>query len=186
MVNGRPQSACTQPVAEGATVENDTPQLLDLRRSLVEMLLIEGNHYCPFCERSGNCELQALGYRLGILAPRYPYLFPSREVDATHPDLLLDRNRCILCGRCVNASRDLDGKTIFEFVGRGADKRIAVDAAAGLGDTHADLRDQAANACPVGCIIKKRVGYAVPYGQRTYDRQPIGSEIERAGRKGGG
>lgn len=180
MVNGRPQSACTQPIAEGALVENDTPELTEFRRRLVEMLFVEGNHFCPFCERSGNCELQALGYRLGILAPRYPYQFPQRDVDASHPDLMLDRNRCILCGRCVNASRDLDGKGIFEFTGRGGHKRIAVDAEAGLGSTHADVRDKAASACPVGCILKKREGYAVPYGQRSYDRRPIGSEIDAA------
>jgi [NiFe] hydrogenase diaphorase moiety small subunit len=178
MVNGRPQSACTQPIAEGAVVENETPSLLDFRRSLIEMLFVEGNHFCPFCERSGNCELQALAYRFGILAPRYPYRFPRREVDASHPDLMIDRNRCVLCGRCVNASRDVDGKTIFEFVGRGVHKSIAVDAGAGLGATNADVRDKAAEVCPVGSILKKRVGYAVPYGQREYDGRPIGSEIE--------
>lgn len=178
MVNGRPQAACTQPAAEGMVVENDTPALREFRRRLVEMLFVEGNHFCPFCERSGNCELQAMAYRLGIAAPRYPYQFPRREVDATHPDLMIDRNRCILCGRCVNASRDLDGKTDFEFVGRGAHKRLAVDAAAGLGATNAEARDKAAEACPVGCILKKRVGYAIPYGQRKYDRRPIGSDIE--------
>lgn len=178
MVNGRPQSACTQPVAEGAVVENDTPQLKELRRSLIEMLFVEGNHFCPFCEKSGNCELQALAYRLGILAPRYPYAFPQRELDASHPALMIDRNRCVLCGRCVNASRDVDGKTVFEFVGRGTHKRIAVNAEAGLGSTNAEARDKAMEACPVGCILKKRVGYAVPIGRREYDHRPIGSEIE--------
>jgi len=178
MANGRPQTACTQPLAEGMVVENDTEQINRLRRSLVEMLFVEGNHYCMFCEKSGNCELQAMAYRLGMTAPRYPYLFPKRDVDASHPDLFIDRNRCILCGRCVAASRDLDGKHVFDFVGRGADKRIAVNAEARLGDTDADVTDKAVEACPVGAILKKRVGYAVPYGQRLYDHKPIGSDIE--------
>ena len=178
MVNGRPQSACTQPVSEGALVENETAELLEFRRALVEMLFVEGNHFCPFCERSGTCELQALAYRFGIMAPRYPYQFPRREMDASHPDLMLDRNRCILCGRCVNASRDVDGKTVFDFVGRGVHKRLAVDAEAGLGGTNADVRDRAAEVCPVGCILKKRTAYTVPVGQRPYDRQPIGTDIE--------
>lgn len=182
MVNGRAQAACTQPIAEGMIVENDTEALRDLRRQLVEMLFVEGNHYCPFCEKSGNCELQALAYRLGIMAPRYPYFFPRREVDASHPDLMIDRNRCVLCGRCVNASREVDGKTAFEFTGRGGHKRISVDAQGGLGATEADVHDKAAESCPVGCIIKKRVGYAIPYGDRKYDKAPIGSEIE-AGKK---
>jgi [NiFe] hydrogenase diaphorase moiety small subunit len=177
-VNGRPQPACVQTVAEGAVVENNTEPLLEHRRRLIEMLFVEGNHFCPLCEKSGNCELQALAYRFGIAAPRYPYLFPKRCVDASHPDVMIDRNRCVLCGRCVNASRDVDGKTVFEFVGRGPGKRIAVNASAGLGETNADVRDKATDACPVGCILKKRVGYAVPIGQRTYDRQPIGADIE--------
>ncbi|MCK7489915.1 MAG: ferredoxin [Anaerotruncus sp.] len=72
-----------------------------------------------FCEKSGNCELQALAYRFGITAPRFAFQFPNREVDASHPDILIDHNRCILCARCVRASRDLDGKDVFGFVGRG-------------------------------------------------------------------
>lgn len=178
LVNGRPQSACTQPVAAGIVVESDTPQVQKLRSNLVEMLFVEGNHYCMFCEKSGNCELQALAYRFGITAPKYPYQFPARELDATHPDIFLDRNRCVLCGRCVRASQCLDGKNVFQFVGRGKEKRIAVDARAGLGGTDAAATDKAIAVCPVGAILRKRVGYAVPVGRRLYDHEPIGSEID--------
>lgn len=179
MVNGRPQAACTQPVAEGMVVENNTAQLLAIRRDIVDMLFVEGNHFCMFCEKSGNCELQAMAYRLGIAAPRFPYLFPRRDIDATHPDIFIDRNRCILCGRCVRASRDIDGKNVFEFVGRGFHKRIAVNAEANLADTDASASDKAVEVCPTGALLKKRVGYAVPVGQRKYDHEPIGSEIEK-------
>jgi [NiFe] hydrogenase diaphorase moiety small subunit len=104
-------------------IENDTEQDVQPASNIVEMLFVEGNHFCMFCEKSGNCELQAMAYRFGITAPKYPYLFPKREVDASHPDVLIDHNRCILCARCVRASRDVDGKHVFEFVGRGPDKR---------------------------------------------------------------
>jgi [NiFe] hydrogenase diaphorase moiety small subunit len=150
-----------------------------MRRELVEMLFVEGNHFCPFCEKSGNCELQAMGYRLGMLAPQYPYFFPVRDVDASHPDLFLDRNRCILCARCVRASQELDGKHVYGFVGRGALKHVAANARAGLGGTDAAATDMASEACPVGSLMKKRVGYAIPIGQRMYDAKPIGSEIEQ-------
>ena len=180
LVNGRPQSACTQPVANGAIVENDTEQLLEIRRGIIEMLFVEGNHFCMFCEKSGNCELQALAYRFGIAAPKYPYLFPQRDIDMSHPDIYIDRNRCVLCARCVRASRDLDGKGVFEFVGRGPDKRVAVNAEANLGETNADITDKAVDICPVGALMPKRVGYKVPVGQRTYDHQPIGSDVEQA------
>jgi [NiFe] hydrogenase diaphorase moiety small subunit len=181
MVNGRPQAACTQPIADGMIVESDSDKVREIRRHIIEMLFVEGNHFCMFCEKSGNCELQALAYRFGITAPRYPYLFPERDVDASHPDVLIDRNRCILCGRCVRASRELDGKGVFEFVGRGSDRRVAVNAEAGLGGTDAAVADKAVEVCPVGAILPKRVGYAVPVGKRLYDHEPIGSDIEARG-----
>ncbi len=182
-VNGRPQSACTQPITEGMIVENDTEELNENRRNIIDMLFVEGNHFCMFCERSGNCELQALGYRFGILSPKYDYFYPKRDVDATHPDIFIDRNRCILCGRCVEASRTVDGKGVFEFVGRGAERKIAVNAEEYLKDTDLKITDKAADVCPVGSIIKKRTAFTVPIGQRKYDKKPIGSEIEEKRKK---
>lgn len=177
-VNGRPQAACTQPAANNLVVENNTPELIKQRRNVVEMLFVEGNHFCMFCEKSGNCELQAVAYRMGIAAPKYEYQNQARSLDATHPDIFIDRNRCILCGRCVNASRDVDKKTVFEFVGRGINKQVQVNASTGLSETQMKVVDKAAEVCPVGCIIKKRVGFAVPVGKRKYDVKPIGSEVE--------
>ena len=183
LINGRPQAACTQPVAPGMVVESNTDKVNALRRNIIDMLFVEGNHFCMFCEKSGNCELQALAYRLGIAAPKYPFMFPKRELDMSHADVFIDHNRCIQCARCVRASRDVDGKHVFDFVDRGAHRRIAVDAEAFLKDTDLAVTDKAAEACPVGAIVKKRVGYAVPFGQRLYDKEPIGSEIETAAAK---
>jgi len=178
-VNGRPQAACTMPCAPGMVIEANSPELLEHRRRLIEMLFVEGNHFCMFCEKSGHCELQALAYRFGITAPRFPYLFPKRDVDASHPDVWLDRNRCVLCARCVRASRDVDGKHVFGFVRRGAKKTLAVNARHGLGETNIAATDRAVEVCPVGCLLPKRRGYLTPIGQRPYDRVPIGAEIER-------
>ncbi len=179
LVNGKPQAACTQPVAEGAIVENETPELKEHRRNIIDMLFIEGNHFCMFCEKSGNCELQAVAYRLGILAPKYPYLFPKKDVDSTHRDIFLDLNRCILCGRCVNASKDVDGKGVFEFANRSIDKKIIVNSENYLKDTKMAAADKAADVCPVGTINKKGTAFKIPIGQRLYDKKPIGSEIEQ-------
>ena len=177
-VNGRPQSACTQPAAPGMIVENDTDELRQLRRDLIDMLFVEGNHFCMFCEKSGACELQALAYRFGITAPKYPFMFPRRELDASHPEIFIDRNRCILCGRCVRASQQLDGKHVFDFVGRGRDKQLAVNAEAGLAGTDLAVTDRAVDACPTGSLLRKRVGFKVPVGRRPFDHQPIGSDVE--------
>lgn len=178
LVNGRPQAACTQPAQPGIVVDNDTEELMEMRKQLIEMLFVEGNHFCMSCEKSGNCELQALGYRFGITSPRFPYMFPNREIDATHPEVIIDRNRCILCARCVRASRDLDGKHVFQFTGRGLKKKISVNASSSLANTELKSADKAVDACPVGSILKKRQGFEVPIGSRLYDTKPIGSEIE--------
>jgi len=178
-VNGRFMAACTTPAENNMDIVTDDAELLDFRRAVIEMLFVEGNHFCMFCEMSGKCELQAIAYRLGILAPRYPYQFPSRDVDASHPKILLDRNRCIQCGRCVQTSRDIDGKHVFELVERGSHTRIAVNAEAKLSDTDLDVTDKAVSVCPVGAILVKDTAFRVPIDQRKYDHEPIGSEIEK-------
>jgi [NiFe] hydrogenase diaphorase moiety small subunit len=181
--NGRMVAACTFPASDGMIVESDTEELNAHRSILLEMLFVEGNHFCMFCEKSGNCELQALGYRFAIAAPRFPLQFPVRGVDASHPDVLIDGNRCILCARCVRTSRDLDKKNVFGFVGRGPRKRLAVSSGTRLRDTEANVTDLALESCPVGALLKKRVGFAVPVGRRLYDKTPIGSELARVERE---
>lgn len=176
--NGRAVAACTYPVSPGMVVENETPELAAHRRTLLEMLFVEGNHFCMSCEKSGHCELQALGYRYGIAAPQFEYQFPRRPVDASHPDVMIDHNRCILCARCVRTSRDLDGREAFGFVGRGPHKRLAIVAGARLKDTGLDATDQALDSCPVGALLRKRVGFAVPVGRRPYDHEPIGTDVQ--------
>jgi len=179
VVNGRNGSACTQKAMPGLEVENNSPALNDRRRVLLQMLFVEGNHFCPGCEKSGNCQLQALAYDLEMLTPHFRHAFPARQVDTSHPDVWLDRNRCVMCELCVRASRDLDGKNVFMLAGRGADSKIVVNSPSGLlGDSELAPDDRAAQVCPVGAILPKRVGYAVPIGQRQFDAQPISRQVD--------
>jgi [NiFe] hydrogenase diaphorase moiety small subunit len=176
-VEGRTMAACTTPAAPGLHVESDTEELNDLRRTLVQMLFAEGNHFCPSCEKSGNCMLQALGYDLGVMTAGFRHLFPDRPVDASHPDLLLDFNRCILCELCVRASREVDGKNVFSLAGRGIDKHLIVNSPSGrLADSSIEPGDKAVEVCPVGVILRKGVGFAVPIGERRYDKLPISAQ----------
>lgn len=176
-VDGRSVASCTTPADAAIEVESDTEELNDLRRTLVQMLFAEGNHFCPSCEKSGNCGLQALGYDLGVMTAGFRHLFPERPVDASHPDLWLDFNRCILCELCVRASRDVDGKRAFSLGGRGLGKHLIVNAESGrLADTEIAATDKAVDVCPVGVILRKREGFAVPIGSRRYDRSPISAQ----------
>ncbi len=176
-VNGRTMASCTMPAEANLSVESDIDELNDLRRTLVQMLFAEGNHFCPSCEKSGNCVLQALGYDLEVHTAGFRHMFPERPLDFTHPDILLDFNRCILCELCVHASAEVDGKHIFAFSGRGIDKHLIINSTSGqLKDTDMALTDKAMQVCPVGVILKKRVGFSVPIGQRRYDKSPISAQ----------
>ena len=176
-VDGRTVAACTTPAEPGLEVESATEELDALRRTLVQMLFAEGNHFCPACEKSGDCVLQALGYDLGVMTAGFRHLYPDRPVDASHPDILLDFNRCVLCELCVRASREVDGKHVFALSGRGLDKHLIVDSDSGLlADTDVALTDKAVAVCPVGAILPKRVGFRVPIGQRRYDLRPISAQ----------
>lgn len=173
-VGGRPVPACATAAQEGMRVESDTPDLNAERGALLEMLFVEGNHFCPACEKSGDCRLQALAYRLGMTDARFAQFYPDRPVDASHPELLIDFNRCIFCELCVRASREVDGKCVFALGGRGLRKHLVVNAVSGrLADTDLSATDLAANICPVGAILHKGVGFATPIGRRTYDLQPM-------------
>lgn len=173
-VNGRNCSACTMPAAEGQQVLNNTKELNEARRSITQMLFVEGNHVCPGCEKTGNCQLQAVAYFVGMLDTHFPHFFPIRNVDASHPDVMLDLDRCILCELCVRASRDMDGKSVFGIAGRGMQSHLVVNADSGrLADTDIDVHDKAAQVCPVGAILVKRSAWQQPIGERIYDREDV-------------
>lgn len=173
-VNGQTAASCTLPAHAGMDVESNTDEVNDNRRTLVQMLFVEGNHFCPACEKSGNCLLQAVAYDLGVLSMDLDYFFPNRPVDGSHPDLLLDFNRCILCELCVRASSEVDGKSVFALAGRGLTKHLIVNAESGrLVDTDIAMTDKALDVCPVGVILRKRVGFAVPIGERRFDTRPV-------------
>jgi [NiFe] hydrogenase diaphorase moiety small subunit len=175
-VNNRSMTACTTPVAEGMVVENNLPDLDDLRKAIVEVLFVSGNHFCPACEKSGNCELQALGYRYQMMVPRFPYEFPIKGVNAKSKFIYHDRNRCIVCKRCVRMVQK-DGKAVFALSHRGGHNlhiEVDVDLANQLTEAEAV---QAMDLCPVGAIIKKERGYYSPIGQRKYDFDAIGSDL---------
>lgn len=178
--NGRAVASCTTPATAGDVVDSETDELRALRRSIVQLLFTEGNHFCPSCEQSGNCTLQAVAYHLEMTTAHYAPLFPNRPVDASHPDVLLDFNRCILCELCVRASAEIDGKDVFALSGRGIGKHLIVNAESGrLADTALSVEDKAMSVCPVGVIQRKRRGFQVPIGERRFDRQTIADETVR-------
>lgn len=175
-VDGRNCTACTFPAMDGQEVLNNSAELTADRRALTQMLFVEGNHLCPGCEKSGNCRLQAVAYHLQMLDNHFPQFFPARAVDASHSEVMLDHNRCILCALCVRASREQDGKSVFDIGGRGIGKHLLINSPSGkLKDSGIAASDKAAQICPTGAILVKRTGFQTPIGARIYDNREIDS-----------
>ena len=173
-VNGRSASSCTLPAAVGQEISSNTEALKEVRKTITQMLFVEGNHFCPSCEKTGDCTLQAVAYHLDMLDGHFPQFYPHREIDASHESIILDRDRCILCALCVRASREVDNKNVFDISGRGTDAKLIVNAPSGkLADTDLNRDDLAAHICPVGAIMIKEHGYEVPIGRRTFDLHTI-------------
>jgi [NiFe] hydrogenase diaphorase moiety small subunit len=173
-VNGRHMSACTLPAAKNMDVDNSSDAITNQRRSLLQMLFVEGNHICPACEKSGACQLQAVAYYTQMLSPHFTHFFPKRSIDASHPDIVFYHNRCILCGLCERASRTIDGKNVFSISGRGMNSKLVFNSPTGkLGDSELSATDKAVSVCPVGALLHKHQGYEKPIGERLYDNKPI-------------
>lgn len=173
-VNGHWVSACTEPAQNKQLIENDEAELQAQRREIIQLLFAEGNHYCPFCEKSGNCQLQAVAYALDMHDAHFTHQFPKREIDASHPEVLLDRDRCIQCELCVRASHEKDGKNVFALSGRGPHTKLIINSASGkLKDSDIDPDDEAIKVCPTGALMRRTKPFAKPIGERDYDRVPI-------------
>jgi [NiFe] hydrogenase diaphorase moiety small subunit len=179
-IGTRTVAACSTRAAPGLEVTLADEALAAQRKAVLQMLFVEGNHFCPSCEKSGQCRLQASAYADGIEGPHFEEFYPDRPLDASHSELLLDFNRCILCGLCVRASQQLDGKAVFALGGHGIGSHLVVNSPSGrLADSDVHPDDAAVSICPVGVILKKRQGFAVPIGERRYDRAPISAAAAR-------
>jgi NADH:ubiquinone oxidoreductase subunit E/ferredoxin len=113
---------------------------------------------------------------------------PERYLICNADDIFLDRNRCVMCGRCVEANVKHDGKHELELAGRGIKTSLKANSPDGIGGTSLTRDSHAIQACPVGALTVKQEAYREPVGHRHFDKEPIGSDLEHrhnAGKKGG-
>lgn len=176
-INGKHGPACTEKVKEGLEVELNTAELLDIRKAVVEMMFAEGNHFCPGCEKSGECDLQHMGYELDVATTRFPHLFEDRLIDFKPLRMVMEHNRCIKCRRCVEEMLTDDGKHVFTYVNRGNETAVGIDYT-----EEAKLsKAQAINAmkmCPTGAIILRGESQARPFGERRFDKRSVRNDFQ--------
>ena len=147
--------SCTYPIRDGLVVQTHTERLENYRRQLLELIFTEHNHFCMFCEASGDCELQKLAYKYQMDNVRYPYTFPSLSVDSISDYLVIDHNRCILCGRCVRACTEIEGNYTLSFSQRGWKTLVAADMGQPVGESSCTHCGACVQACPTGAIFSK-------------------------------
>lgn len=155
-----PQASCTLPAAEGMVIKTDTPALRAGRKFVLTMLFSERNHFCPFCQLSGgDCELQNAAYGEDMTHWDFQPNWKPFPVDASHPDFVLDNNRCILCRRCVRACTDLVGNATLGIEERGAASLLVADFGVPWGSSTCIACGTCAQICPTGAIIDRNSSY---------------------------
>jgi bidirectional [NiFe] hydrogenase diaphorase subunit len=148
--------ACTTKPQEGMIVRTDTERLKKYRRMIIEMLASEGNHQCAVCVVNNHCELQNQAYDVGLTHVRFPYLYPKKDLDASHKDFIIDRNRCILCTRCVRVCHEVEGAHTWDIAGRGIDCEIISDLHQPWGTSESCTScGKCVLVCPTGALIEK-------------------------------
>jgi [NiFe] hydrogenase diaphorase moiety small subunit len=167
-INGRFETACTMKVQNGMKIEVNTDEIIDYRKANIEMLFAEGNHFCPSCSKSGNCELQRKGYENGIAVSRFPHLFKDRPRDFKASRIVMEHSRCIHCKRCVEMVKTDDGNKVFSFENRGHETLVGIDYENERKLSH-EQSIAAMELCPVGAILVKGESSVRPFGLRKYD-----------------
>ena len=152
------QTSCSTMCTDGMVVHTQTPDVVEARAGVFEFLLINHPLDCPVCDKGGECPLQDFSYEFGPDRSRME--FPRRTFDGEGveadvdfgPTLMLNRNRCILCTRCIRFMRDIDGDAQIGVTDRGAGSEISTYKEEGV---HSLLSGNLMDVCPVGAITTR-------------------------------
>ena len=152
------QTSCSTLCTDGMVVQTQVPEVVDARAGVFEFLLVNHPLDCPVCDKGGECPLQDFSYTFGPAESRMD--FPRRVFDGEGvkadvdfgPTLMLNRNRCILCTRCVRFMKEIDGDAQIGIVDRGHGSEIATFQEQGV---HSLLSGNLMDVCPVGAILTR-------------------------------
>jgi len=152
------QTACSTTCTDGMVIDTASPEVQEARASVFEFLLVNHPLDCPVCDKGGECPLQDFSYSFGPGRSRME--FPRRVFDGEGvradvdfgPTLMLNRNRCIMCTRCVRFMREVDGDAQIGIFQRGNASEIATFEEQGVISL---LSGNLMDVCPVGAITTR-------------------------------
>src|SRR5690606_38401439 len=146
-------ASCRTTVMDGMEVMNVTsPDVLDARKGVVEMLLINHPLDCPVCDQAGECKLQDLSYEHGVGASRYEFDRRTFERIDIGEKIQLHMSRCILCYRCVFVANQLTSSRQHGIIHRGDHAEISTYIKEALDH---DFIGNVIDVCPVGALTDK-------------------------------
>ena len=146
-------ASCRTTVMDGMEVQNITsPEVVEARKGVVEMLLINHPLDCPICDQAGECHLQDLSYEHGLASTRYEFDRRTFERQDIGDKIQLHMNRCILCYRCVFTADQITNQRIHGVLGRGDHAEISTYIEKAIDN---DFSGNVIDVCPVGALTDK-------------------------------
>ena len=148
-------TSCIQTVEEGMVVHTHTPNVLEARHVILDLIISNHAKDCLTCTRSGNCELQALATKFNVLDVEFPGEMTKHKIDNLSPSIVRDFNKCILCRRCVAACKNVQKIGAIDCINRGFESCISTVGDHSLNDVNCTNCGQCIQACPTGALHEK-------------------------------
>ena len=148
-------TSCIQTVEEGMVVHTNTPNVLETRRVILDLIISNHAKDCLTCTRSGNCELQELSKKFNVTKIEFEGERTKHKVDDLSPSIVRDFNKCILCRRCVAACKNIQGIGAIDCINRGFESCISTVGDHSLNDVNCTFCGQCIEACPTGALHEK-------------------------------
>ena len=148
-------TSCIQTVEEGMVVHTHTPNVLEARHVILDLIISNHAKDCLTCTRSGNCELQTLATKFNVLNVEFPGEMTKHRIDDLSPSIVRDFNKCILCRRCVAACKNVQEIGAIDCINRGFESCISTTYDHSLNDVNCTFCGQCIEACPTGALHEK-------------------------------
>ena len=148
-------TSCIQTVEEGMVVHTHTPNVLEARHVILDLIISNHAKDCLTCTRSGNCELQMLATKFNVLNVEFPGEMTKHKVDDLSPSIVRDFNKCILCRRCVAACKNVQHIGAIDVINRGFESCISTVGDCSLNNVNCTFCGQCIEACPTGALHEK-------------------------------